>query len=87
MKRAATTTEQISVPKCGESGVPPEWIRLPKPTHQCPHSGLSRSKLNELILGPNPPVRSVSLRKRGQLRGTRLISYDSLMDYLNGLGS
>jgi len=30
-------------------------------------------------------VRSVSLRKPGQLRGTRLIVFDSLMTYLHGL--
>jgi hypothetical protein len=29
-----------------------------------------------------PPVKSVVLRKRGALRGIRLINYDSLMQYL-----
>jgi hypothetical protein len=43
--------------------------------------------LNELtIAGPAndgmPPVKSVVLRKRGALRGIRLINYDSLMPYL-----
>lgn len=66
----------------------PEFIRLPR-RGQCPHSGLSRSYLNGLILpnqenGNNPPVRSVCLRKRGRLRGVRLISLHSLLDYLNG---
>ena len=64
-----------------------EWIRLPKPGTLCAWTGLSRAKLNELIL-PNsannfkPPVRSISLRKRGATRGTRLILRESLMDYL-----
>ena len=65
----------------------PEFIRLPKPGRRCPWTGLSRSGLNNLILptaanGYRPPVVSKSLRKRGALRGTRLISYDSLMSHL-----
>ena len=68
----------------------PEFIRLPKAGTLCPRSGLSRTGLNLLILpcaanNFRPPVRSVSLRKPGQLRGTRLIVFDSLMTYLHGL--
>lgn len=68
----------------------PEWLRLPAPRSRCPFTGLSRSTLNELTIpGPanegTPPVKSVVLRKRGALRGIRLISYDSLMGYLNEL--
>ncbi len=73
----ATTTEAIR----------PEWLRLPAPGARCRFTGLSRSTLNELTIpGPTndglPPVKSVVLRKRGALRGIRLISYDSLMQYL-----
>ena len=69
----------------------PEWLRLPAPGARCRFTGLSRSTLNELtIAGPAndglPPVKSVVLRKRGALRGIRLISYDSLMRYLADLG-
>ncbi len=65
----------------------PEWVRLPAPGARCRFTGLSRSTLNELtIAGPAndgvPPVKSVVLRKRGAVRGIRLISYDSLMGYL-----
>lgn len=68
----------------------PEFIRLPKPKTLCPWTGLSRSKLNELILpnelnGFKPPVRSLSLRNRGQVKAVRLIVYDSLMAYLRGM--
>lgn len=68
----------------------PEWLRLPAPGNRCKFTGLSRSTLNELTIpGPTndgkPPVKSVVLRKRGALRGIRLISYDSLMNYLAGL--
>ena len=70
--------------------VKPEFIRLPKSGNRCPHTGLSRSKLNQLVLPCKendfkPPVESKVLRKRGIIRGTRLIVFDSLMEYLNGL--
>jgi hypothetical protein len=64
----------------------PEFIRLPK-LGLCPITGLSRSKLYDLI-SPNEgngfkaPVKSLSLRKRGQTKGTRLIVLQSLLDYL-----
>lgn len=68
----------------------PEWLRLPAPGRRCPYTGLSRSTLNELTIpGPandgRPPVKSVVLKKRGALRGIRLISYDSLMTHLENL--
>ena len=64
----------------------PEFIRLPKSPDRCPYSGLTRSALNELILGQSPPVRSVVVRKRGAVRGIRLIDYASLVRYLHQLG-
>ena len=66
----------------------PEFIRLPK-LGLCPITGLSRSKISDLI-SPNegngfkPPVKSVSLRKPGQTKGTRLIVLQSLLAYLRG---
>ena len=68
----------------------PEFIRLPKVGQRCPLTGLSRTGLNELILPCSannfrPPVRSVCLRKRGAATGTRLISTDSLLEYLHSL--
>ena len=65
----------------------PEWLRLPAPCARCRYTGLSRSTLNELTIpgpanGGTPPVKSVVLRRRGALRGTRLINFDSLMAYL-----
>ena len=70
----------------------PEWIRLPKANGRCEYTGLSRSKLYTMVgacraNGFRPPVRSVVLRQRGQIRGVRLISYDSLMTYLKSLPS
>lgn len=68
----------------------PEFIRLPKPGSRCAYTALSRSSLNELVLpceanGFRPPVRSVVLKKRHAVRGIRLISFSSLIDYLNSL--
>ena len=68
----------------------PEWIRLPKPGERCIHTGLSRSTLNELVIPSEvnnfyPPVKSAVIKKRGAMRGIRLISYDSLMAYFDKL--
>lgn len=44
------------------------------------HFKLSKAKLYELMnLGL---IKHSSLRRRGQVKGTRLISYDSLQSYL-----
>ena len=69
-----------------------EFIRLPKSGTRCPLTGLSRSSLNALILPTEennfkPPVRSVSIRKRHAIRGTRLISVPSLLEFLQGLNT
>lgn len=87
MSHAILTSSPTATPP---ESVKPEWLRLPAPGARCRFTGLSRSTLNELtIAGPAndglPPVKSVVLRKRGALRGIRLISYDSLMRYLADL--
>ena len=58
----------------------PVWIRSPKsgPEH---FTGFSRSKLYELA-GAGL-IRSVSIRQPGQLRGTRLFSLGSILDFIN----
>jgi hypothetical protein len=70
--------------------VRPEFIRLPKGGTRCPHTGLSRSKLNQLVLPCKendfkPPVESKSVRSRGTIRGARIIVFDSLINYLRQL--
>jgi hypothetical protein len=63
-----------------QSSTRPEWLRpkdIPK------FFGIGRSKAYELI--SDGKVKSVSLRKRGQKHGTRLVSYDSLAAYLESL--
>ena len=61
--------------------VRPTYIRAPR-TGNCPHTGLSRSKLYELISGDNPQVKSISLKRGDQQRATRLIHFQSLLDYI-----
>ena len=78
----------LSRPAEGLNPAMPQYIRLPKAGSRCPWTGLSRSKLNQLILpcdenGHCPPVKSLSLRPRGALKGTRLILLESLLDYLS----
>ena len=68
----------------------PEWVRLPKPGKRCIYTGLSRSTLNELAIPCEannflPPVKSAVIKKRGAMRGIRLVSYDSLMEYIENL--
>jgi hypothetical protein len=70
----------------------PEFIRLPLPGARCPYTGLSRTSLAELCApcpanDNRPPVKSVVIRKRGALRGIRLVSYDSLMAHLASLSN
>jgi hypothetical protein len=60
--------------------VRPEWIRLPKDGQSCPHSGLTRSFLANLVRQGLVP--SKALRRRGASRGVRLISYDGLMAFI-----
>ena len=60
----------------------PEWLRIPQAIATF---GIGRTKLYELI--NSKAIKSASIRQRGQLKGTRLISFDSLNDYLNKLAN
>jgi len=82
------TVTPVAAPDPVEKFFQPEWIRLPKSGRLCPHSALSRSKINELILPSalnnyRPPVRSACLRRPGALRGSRLIHLQSLLEYID----
>jgi hypothetical protein len=63
----------------------PLWIRLPKPGDTDPITSLPRSSLWELVQRSNGKIRTVSLRKAGATKGTRLVHLASLLDYLNGM--
>jgi len=55
----------------------PEWVRVPEAVRV---SGLGRSSIYELI--GTGKIKSFAKRDRGAIRGIRLISYDSLIEYL-----
>jgi hypothetical protein len=60
----------------------PVWLRIPGAVRV---SGIGRSRLYELIR--EEKIRSKVLKKRrDSQRGIRLISYDSLLEYINGSG-
>jgi excisionase family DNA binding protein len=59
-----------------------DWLRVKE---ACNFSRLSKPKLYQLINAGK--IRSVSLRERGQIRGTRLISFDSLRAFLESRAS
>ncbi len=60
----------------------PEWLRIQQASALF---GVGRTKLYELI--GSGRIKTVSMRERGQTRGTRLISYDSLSEYLESQAS
>ncbi|MFZ4778405.1 MAG: hypothetical protein ACOYM3_23800 [Terrimicrobiaceae bacterium] len=67
-----------------------QYIRLPRSGSRDPIFGLSRSTWNNLILPTvqnrhQPPIKSVSLRKNGAIRGTRLIVIESALAFFNRL--
>jgi hypothetical protein len=62
---------------------PIKYLRLPPAGANCPICGLSRSYLNLLVLGDDPPVRSFVLKKRDDCKtGVRLVDADSLFRYI-----
>ena len=77
---AGMTTAPIVAQATQTATVRPEWIRLPKAGKQCPWTGLSRTKLWELIV--NGDIESVCLRTLGKKKGARCISLNSLLSYL-----
>lgn len=69
----------------------PPIITLPKPKQKCPHTGMSRTCLLELIApgdrnGHKPPVRAIYRRShRHAVRGKWLIPSENLFRYLLSL--
>ena len=60
------------------AAIPPrEWIRVAEAVEW---SGISKPRLYVLL--NKGLIRSTSLRERSQIKGTRLISFDSLRDFL-----
>jgi predicted DNA-binding transcriptional regulator AlpA len=56
----------------------PEWIRIEAAVRLF---GISRSKIYELIA--DRKIKSFCLRERNKIKGIRLISFDSLSEFLD----
>ena len=83
---ASLTTAPVQIPThTPVTAVRPEWVRLPKPGTLCPWTGLSRSKLWEVL--QTGKVRNICLRKEGAARGARLVCLAALLSYLDSLAS
>lgn len=80
-RNQATITE-ISPPSGGATTPHPEFIRLPQPGKRCYWTGLTRSAMNELVLGENPKVASMVLTRGGADRGVRLVHLRALLSHL-----
>ena len=59
----------------------PEWIRAPRGGGVEFYSGFSRSRLYQGAV--DGEFRSVSIRKPGQTKGTRLFHLQSLLDFIS----
>ena len=77
------TTHQPEVAPRIVYEAPPMWIRPPKDGGLCRHFGLSRSAYYRLIKAGT--IASVCVRDPGKLKGVRLIKYESVRKYLEGL--
>jgi hypothetical protein len=83
---APLTTAPAQIPIHAPAGsFRPEWCRLPKPGTLCPWTGLSRSKLWEVL--QSGKVRNICLRKEGAQRGARLIHLASLLSHLDSMAN
>lgn len=58
----------------------PVWVRAPRTNSVESYSGLSRAKLYELATEGH--IRSVSIRKPGQIKGTRLFNLGSILGFI-----
>lgn len=79
-----TPTSNAGTPAVAEreEGLTPVWLRIPGAIRI---SGIGRSTLYGLI--QEKKIRSMVLKKRRDAnRGIRLISYDSLLEFIEGEG-
>ena len=89
----SATCKQPSKRAEAASASQPRYVRLPPQGEACHFTGLSRGKLNELILPTSrahdtPPVKSFILPNRGKnKKGVRMIVLSSLLGYLAKLES
>lgn len=89
----AFTTATPPLPAAnGRTFQPPVFFRLPKPGTHDPYWSATRSWWNAKILPCEandfrPPIKSVVDRKKGALRGTRFILWESAALYFSKLAA
>jgi hypothetical protein len=71
------TQSQILLSTLAKNSLRPEWIRL---NVAVALFGISRSRFYDLIA--EKKIKSFTLRERNQIKGTRLLSYDSICEFL-----
>jgi hypothetical protein len=64
------------------SSIPQDWLRV---AEACAYCRVSKPKLYDLL--NRGLVKSVSLKERGQIKGTRLVSFHSLKAFLESRAS
>ncbi len=69
-------------PQGGGAPLPQDWLRV---SEACAYCRISKPKLYDLL--NRGLVKSVSLKERGQTKGTRLVSFDSLKAFLESRAS
>lgn len=75
--------QELKTASPADLSLPPrEWLRV---AEALKWTGWSKPTLYTLI--NNGKVKSVSLRQRGQVRGTRLVNFDSLRSFLNSIAT
>ncbi len=74
------TSNNVALTRAANVALKPEWLRIPAAVG---YSGIGRSSLYSLI-GENK-IRSAVVKKRGNVKGIRVVSVASIDDYLNGL--
>jgi hypothetical protein len=67
---AAATSDKVQA-------IPQDWLRV---SEACAYCRVSKPKLYDLL--NRGLVKSVSLKERGQIKGTRLVSFHSLKAFL-----
>ena len=77
LKPTSALSSKSENPSTETNALPREWLRIKE---ACEFSRVSKPKLYDLI--NRGLIKSVSLKERGQIKGTRLVSFDSLRDFL-----
>jgi len=85
-----TATTTLAAQQFADTAAAPECIRLPIGGHRELKLSLCRSTWNGLVLpcranNFRPPVKSISVRRPGAIRGIRMISIPSARAYFQGL--